>query len=430
MQRILQAEAQKARSKGTSHSRVYGWCSRTARVDASTAIHSTILRGVVSTAGQAGIEQPPSAMSWLLSDNIDMLMEWAALCSHVAACSHGMDYYKSWALCASFGSIAQLASVCTHPPGSHSTIAGARTGDKYISELTAEYTPSLARSMAPLFAPYATSQGWLNASIADFADLLTLLQQAQPVSRKKAQLGTDVTWCGWSFFLEFETVHLSQSKLAKLRDQLRTLHSSRKVSRKLLEATLGLLMWATGTRPHLRPYMAPLDKDLHSAVGILKLIHPQMWHHFLDALDESAKVARQPVGLWLRVKAQVIRAGSHEVQSKTDLPKVISAQKGMWVRIADPQRSELHLRKASRDALQWLFFTCFAHGRLRPLRQKSVVQCFAAADATADGDIVGIGGWIITAQHCAWFAVQWQASELRAIWPQLCEAPQRFITCF
>ena len=124
-----------------------------ARVDASTAIHSrsrAILRGVVSATGQAGMEQPPSAMSWLQCDNINMLREWAAHCSHVAACMHGMDVYKSWAMCASFESIAQLASTCAHLPGSHSTIAGKKVGDKYLSELTAEYPPSLAQSTAQL----------------------------------------------------------------------------------------------------------------------------------------------------------------------------------------------------------------------------------------------------------------------------------------
>ena len=49
-----------------------------ARVDASAAIHSRsreVLRGVVSATGQAGMEQPPSAMSWLQPDNIAMLRE-------------------------------------------------------------------------------------------------------------------------------------------------------------------------------------------------------------------------------------------------------------------------------------------------------------------------------------------------------------------
>ena len=168
-------------------------------------------------------------------------------------------------------------------------------------------------------------------------DLLTLLQKQQctrpvclllafllarinaPISWKKAQLSTDVVWCGWNFCLAFETLRLSQAKLAKLRRQLQ---------RKLLEATLGLLMWATSTCPHLRPYMAPLYRDLRSAAGTLKLIHPRMWQTFLDALDSSARVAQQPAGLWLPFKAQVIRAGSYEITCKADLPKVISAQKG------------------------------------------------------------------------------------------------------
>ena len=77
-----------------------------------------------------------------------------------------------------------------------------------------------------------------------------------------------------------------------------------------------------------------------------------MWQTFLDALDDSVRVARQPAGLWLTFKAQVIRAGSHEVKCKADLPKVISAQKGTWICVADPQRAELHPRQESRDALR------------------------------------------------------------------------------
>ena len=62
-----------------------------------------------------------------------------------------------------------------------------------------------------------------------------------PVSWKKAPLGHDTTWCGWTFSFQRKTLHLSQSKLAKLRDQLRALRNSRKVPRKPLEATSGLL---------------------------------------------------------------------------------------------------------------------------------------------------------------------------------------------
>ena len=43
---------------------------------------------------------------------------------------------------------------------------------------------------------------------------------------------------------------------------------------------------------------------------------------------------------------------------------------------------------------------------------------------------IGIGGWIVTASNCAWFAEHSHASEIRAVWPQLSEAPQRYIACF
>ena len=71
-----------------------------------------------------------------------------------------------------FESIAQLASTCAHPPGSHAAIAPAKVGDKFLSELTAEYPQSRASSMADIFAPFVSNQGWQNASIADFANLV------------------------------------------------------------------------------------------------------------------------------------------------------------------------------------------------------------------------------------------------------------------
>ena len=125
--------------------------------------------------------------------------------------------------------------------------------------------------------------------------LLTCLNA--PISWKKAQLGRSITWCGWTFDFETETVHSAHSKLAKLRTMLQTLLHRGEIQRKKLEAALGLLMWATTTCQHVRPYLAPLYRDLRSAVGTLKLIHPHFWQPFLDALDNSATVVAQPPGL-------------------------------------------------------------------------------------------------------------------------------------
>ena len=68
--------------------------------------------------------------------------------------------------------------------------------------------------------------------------------------------------------------------------------------------------------------------------------------------------------------------------------------------------------------------------RLRALQQAPLLACFAAADAMADEKQVGIGGWIVTSSHCAWFAKHWTAEQVRALWPQLTGHPQQYIACF
>ena len=109
------------------------------------------------------------------------------------------------------------------------------------------------------------SKEHLQASVCLVIALLSIL--GVPISWRKAQ---HVTWCGWTFQFDHETVHLTAEKLAKLRQQLSDLQHSKKLLRKKLESSLGLLMWSTSTCRHLRPYLAPLYRDLHSAKGTLK----------------------------------------------------------------------------------------------------------------------------------------------------------------
>ena len=90
-----------------------------------------------------------------------------------------------------------------------------------------------------------------------------------PISWKKAQLGHRITWCGWTFHLDIKALRRVEGKLAKLTDQLAKLAKSKKTLRKQLESSLGLLMWATSACQHLRPYLAPLYKDLRSGRGTL-----------------------------------------------------------------------------------------------------------------------------------------------------------------
>ena len=83
-----------------------------------------------------------------------------------------MDFYKSWALCATFPGIATLDGTCSRPPGSHRLIAGVKNNGQYLSASTAQYPASLAEALAACLAPFCTSLGHQNVSVALFAQLL------------------------------------------------------------------------------------------------------------------------------------------------------------------------------------------------------------------------------------------------------------------
>ena len=146
-------------------------------------------------------------------------------------------------------------------------------------------------------------------------------------------------------------------------------------------------------------------------------------------IKADAVVSRQPIGVWLPLHARIVAVGSTAVHGKADIFKVPPARKAQWIRIADPRRTEIHLRDDSRNAIDWLD-ACFSHHRLRSLRQRPLLQCYAAADAMAQGDTVGIGGWIVTASSTARFSEQYHMAEVRSIWPALHDTAQKYIACF
>ena len=258
--------------------------------------------------------------------------------------------------------------------------------------------------------------------------LITCLLSAlhAPISWHKAQLGNTITWCGWACHLDLECLRLVQAKLAKLRDQLNKLANSKKILRKLPESSLGLLMWATSTCQHLRPYLAPLYKDLRSSNGALRQIHARDWRRFRDSLSPTAVVTAPPPGMWLSANSRLLEVGSVTVTCKQDVPTVPPSRKPHWVRLSDPARAEVHLRNESRQALRWLL-SCFTHDQLRTMRQSPVLRCMAAADAMAEGETVGVGRWISTSKQFLWFSETWLMTEVRKHWPALNKHAQAYI---
>ena len=255
------------------------------------------------------------------------------------------------------------------------------------------------------------------------------LSHQRPHQLEKGAVGAPHNLVRLDLHLDIEALHLVEGKLAKLRDQLDKLAKSKKILRKRLESSLGLLMWATSACPHLRPYLAPLYKDLRSGQGTLHQVFARGWQRFVDSLTPEAVVAHQLAGLWIPAGSKLLEVGSVSVQSKQDVTRIPPSHKPQWVRLADPACTEIHLRNESRHALRWLS-ACFQHDQLRTLRQSPLLLCMAAADAMAEGDAVGIGGWISTSTEFLWFSESWSMTEIRQHWPQLTKSAQPYIACF
>ena len=243
-----------------------------------------------------------------------------------------------------------------------------------------------------------------------------------PISWKKAALGDSLNF-------RSETVSLEPDKLLKLAQQIQALLAAKKVTKKALQSCLGLLNWATSISLHLRSYTAPLYSDLHSPPGTLRNIPPRMWQRLLFSLDSKAVVTKPLPGLHISTSSRIIEVGSIKVRRKSDVPLLPNSDRLTWVRVADPSASEISLTKDSKDCVAWLL-SCVQATPTKPLADPRLLNCLSAADAMAEGDTVGIGGWLCTKDGLHWFSEIWSMQEVRALWPQLHKEAQRYIACF
>ena len=160
-----------------------------------------------------------------------------------------------------------------------------------------------------------------------------------PISWRKAQLGNIVTWCGWTLHSDLEASHLAIGKLRKLQDQLEQLARSKKLPRKHFERALGLFMWATSTCAHLRPYVEPLYRDLYCGTAA-KAPCVASWTH--SAPQQSFRASHWACGL-----PQERSCSKWDLKRSPTRPRIAPSHQPQRVRLADPMRSEIHLRNES-----------------------------------------------------------------------------------
>ena len=257
-----------------------------------------------------------------------------------------------------------------------------------------------------------------------------LMLLGTPISWNKAQIGQHITWIGWHFNLDHYSVHLMDNKVDRLRSLLQSMISADSVSRKQLEQLLGVLIWFTAIAKHLRPHLAVLYKNLYSPPATLFSIPAASWPAFVHILDSSATIVKQHPHFSLPLQGRVVDVGHLTVRDKQDVPITPKTSKLQWVRIAVPHQAHLSLTRETIKKLQWFLTILQRQVHVYPLAQPSPCILRAAADAFAEGNSFGIGGWIITSQNIAWFSELFTMQELRVWKPQLTKDAQKYISGF
>ena len=257
-----------------------------------------------------------------------------------------------------------------------------------------------------------------------------LMLLGTPLSWKKAQLGPQISWIGWSFDFNYMTVQLMDEKVTKLKHTIRSILQNTQVTIKQMEQLLGMLIWFTAIAKHLRPHLSPLYKCLYSPPATLFSIPAASWSAFVGCLDKNAVLIRNHPHFFLPLGGKVIEMGHQPISNKECLPLAPKTSKLQWVRIACPQQTSLSLSREASSKLAWLLSLIDRENHIFPIPRPAPVILRAAADAFAEGNRFGIGGWIITSSQVCWFSEQFTMPQLQTFLPQLTKDPQRYIASF
>ena len=130
-------------------------------VEESAAIHGRcpiLLSAVDQHSGLGILENPATSMTW----DDPLMYHWvqavAPYAAQACACMFDRDWLKAWMFVSNRPGIFAVARSCPHLPGSHQQIAGVRLPDgTFMSRITAEYPPELARALATIISQYVTT---------------------------------------------------------------------------------------------------------------------------------------------------------------------------------------------------------------------------------------------------------------------------------
>ena len=245
-----------------------------------------------------------------------------------------------------------------------------------------------------------------------------------PLSWKKLEFEDTIEWNGWAIQPNMMLAHLPSAKQEKITTLILSLREH--PSRKGLEKIIGIIIWATSMVHHTRFLLTSLYRDLYSIPATNYSIEPTQWQEFLSILSDDAIIS-QKNKLHLPVGARVVDFRHHTITSKSQLPTDVSIERHVWVRLRDPLIDKRKLSTESQDTLSWVQHSLLPMLRSIPLNRCSHLTIEAAADAFAQADSMGIGGWINIGHTRYWFSQLWKKPDLESYLP-IHKELQRYIS--
>ena len=131
-----------------------------------------LLALVAARGGLIWLENPTSSLLWLDPQVMAWCRTHTPFASTVAACAHSVPAHKSWTFMCNHGTIASVASTCSHPLGFHPPLSGKRSSDgTFLTRQTAHYPSSLASRLASVASPFV-DKGNAGYSVRSWTSLL------------------------------------------------------------------------------------------------------------------------------------------------------------------------------------------------------------------------------------------------------------------
>ena len=251
--------------------------------------------------------------------------------------------------------------------------------------------------------------------VATFLALLCRILNI-PISWRKTELDVSIHWIGWSFHFSAGYINIPKDKRDKLIQYIQQLVRHSRTPRKYLEKVIGLIMWITQLFPFMQIWVRHLYNDLYSIPCTNYSMDPGFWSQLPDCLNDQLQFKRQPASSAIPIGSTLVSVRHQDVASKSDLQNIRISHRGLWMRIRDPGSDKRILTKNS-----WRILTLYQHwleysSPSVPLRPRPLWCGFAAADAFANADVCGIGGFIRTASHkCFWFSERFVKPDFTAL---------------